>query len=258
MQTIYTQLDKLLEKGERVALVSTASLRSSAPEEIGTRVIVTENGETFGSLGGGEIESQVVAEARKIIRSGKPHRLLLRVRPEEEKKRGMLPGGTLKFLIEPLAEIPRLFIFGAGAISRPLSEFGRELGFRITIIDEDRRFLQPQIFPKTKLMEIPRFQEIHNYLHFNNSSYLVIATRNHQFDEYLLEQLAGVGAKYLGLVHGKKKARAMFERLREKGVKEEALKSVFVPAGLGIKAFTLEEIALLIMAEIIKVRRQNL
>jgi xanthine dehydrogenase accessory factor len=255
---IYSQLCHLIEGGERVALVSSASLRSSAPGEGGTRAIVTEHGEIFGSLGGGEIETRVAEEARRIIPSGKPQRLLLRVSPEEENKRGMLPGGSLKFLIEPLSEIPRLFIFGAGALSRFLAEFGRTMGFRVTVIDEERRFLDRKFFPGSELLEIPHFQNLLDHLGLTVSSYLVIATRNHQYDETVLEQLAGAGVKYLGLVHGRKKARGMFERLRARGVEEANLKKVFAPAGLGIKAFTLEEIALLIMAEIIKVRRENL
>ncbi len=258
MRNIYQQLFKLLEKGERVALVSSGSLRSSAPREDDTRIIVTGKGETFGSLGGGDIESRVVEEARKIIISGKPQRLRLRVSPEEAKKRGMPPEGALKFLIEPLGEIPHLFILGAGAISRFLAEFGLTLGFRVTVIDTDRRFLDPQIFPETVLLEVPRFQGLLGRLHLTASSYLVIATRNHQYDEAVLEQLVGCEVKYLGLVEGRKPARALFGRLREKGIEEGALREVFSPAGLGIKGFTMEEIALLIMAEIIKIRRQNL
>lgn len=258
MKNIYTQLFKLLEQGERVALVSSGSLRSSSPREDDTRLIVTGEGRTFGSLGGGEVETRVVEETLKIIRSGKPQRLLLRVSPEEEKKRGMLPGGTLKYLIEPLAEIPHLYIFGAGAISRFLAGFGLTLGFRVTIIDEEERFLNPEILPGATLVAIPRFQDILKHLPIVRSAYLLIATRNHQYDQEVLFQLASLPSSYLGLVHGRKKARSLFARLQKLGIKKETLRHVHAPAGLGIKAFTLEEIALLIMAEIIQIRRKDL
>lgn len=69
--------------------------------------------------------------------------------------------------------------------------------------------------------------------------------------------LAGALAKqasYVGMIGSAKKVAALFERLREKGVEQEALDRVFTPIGLDLGGETPEEIALAIMAEILMVK----
>ena len=50
---------------------------------------------------------------------------------------------------------------------------------------------------------------------------------------------------------------ALCKFLQSKGIPESSLKSVHVPIGLDIKASTIDEIALSIIAEIVSVRRMG-
>ncbi|MEA3361301.1 MAG: XdhC family protein, partial [Thermodesulfobacteriota bacterium] len=61
---IYPILFRLIENEEKVALVSIASIRSSAPHETHTMMIVKEDGDIIGSVGGGDIEIYVIKKAQ--------------------------------------------------------------------------------------------------------------------------------------------------------------------------------------------------
>ncbi|MEA3359452.1 MAG: XdhC family protein [Thermodesulfobacteriota bacterium] len=77
----------------------------------------------------------------------------------------------------------------------------------------------------------------------------MIATRGHKYDEKVLFQVLQGNAKYIGLIHSQKKIKALFDRLRSKGIAESVLKSVHVPIGFDINASTFDEIALSIIVE---------
>ena len=252
---LYSTLFRLVEKREKVALVTTASIRASAPHETNTMMIVKEDGNTIGSVGGGDIESYVIKKAQETIQRGEPERVLVGVSPKEEKKRGMEPGGKLKFFIEPIKTTPTIYLFGAGALAIPLSKIGRLMGFKIIVIDNDPQFANAHRLPDADLILTDGFDDLLSKFDLNSSSYVVICTRGHEYDETVLRQVLKGKPQYIGLIHSQKKVKALFNRLQSKGIPESSLKSVHVPIGSNINASTLDEIALSIIAEIVSVRR---
>jgi xanthine dehydrogenase accessory factor len=71
----------------------------------------------------------------------------------------------------------------------------------------------------------------------------------------VLEWAIGTPARYIGMIGSKTKVKTIFAHLLDKGVTQKKLDSVYSPIGLEIGAQTPEEIAVSILAEIIKVRR---
>lgn len=255
---IYHTLFQLIENGEKVALVSVASIRSSAPNETDTMMIVKEDGDIIGSLCGGDTELEVIERAKKLIQKGEPERMLVSVSTEEEKRRGMEPEGKLKFFIEPMNTIPTIYLFGAGALAVPLSKMGSFAGFKIIVVDNDPYFANGQRIPDADLLYTDGFDNLVERFDFNSSSYIVIATRDHKYDEIVLFQVIKAKSKYIGLIKGQKNKEALFGRLRSKGISDDLLSTVHAPIGLKINASTLDEIAMSIMAEIISVRRMRI
>lgn len=95
-------------------------------------------------------------------------------------------------------------------------------------------------------------------LRINKSSYIVTVTRNHQYDELVLEQALATQANYIGLMGSKARNKVAFSHFLTKGISQEQLNKVYNPIGLEIDAQTPEEIAVSILAEIIIVRRSGL
>ncbi len=74
-------------------------------------------------------------------------------------------------------------------------------------------------------------------------------------DEGALEQALKIQAGYIAFVASRKKWQAVSAYLSEKGIAGVRINAVKVPAGLDIGAASPEEIAVSILAEIIKVQR---
>ena len=90
----------------------------------------------------------------------------------------------------------------------------------------------------------------------NEASFVVVATMGNG-DEEGLQAVVGTTPRYLGLVASEKKARSLFEYLRDKGATDEEIARIKCPAGLELGGETMPEIALSVMAEITRVRREK-
>jgi xanthine dehydrogenase accessory factor len=74
-------------------------------------------------------------------------------------------------------------------------------------------------------------------------------------DEEAVAHALSTPAGYVSLVASRKRADAVLDHVRQRGVRDEQLARVKAPAGLEIGAETLEEVAVSILAEIVSVRR---
>jgi xanthine dehydrogenase accessory factor len=88
----------------------------------------------------------------------------------------------------------------------------------------------------------------------DESSYIIIVTRGHLNDKTVLEQSLRTGAKYIGMIGSRRKKAMIYETLLEQGFTQKDLDRVSSPIGLEIGAETPGEIAVSIVAELIKVR----
>jgi xanthine dehydrogenase accessory factor len=73
-------------------------------------------------------------------------------------------------------------------------------------------------------------------------------------DEEALAEALRSGAGYIGLLANTKRSAEVLAALRHQGFSEEQLKQIHAPAGIEIGAKSPEEIALSIMAEIVRCR----
>jgi xanthine dehydrogenase accessory factor len=255
MNDIYSEIVRIKAEGEEAALATIVSAAGSTPREEGAKMLVRADGSILGTIGGGSLEAQVIKEALKVIGQDKPKRLHFSLTAQKVEDKGMLCGGEAEVFIEPIFSPPILYIFGGGHISLPLAKMGKILGFKIAVIDDRGEFANADRFPEADTILAEDFTRAFSRLKIDRSSYIVIVTRNHQYDDMVLEWAAGTKAKYIGMIGSKTKTRAVFSHLRAKGIAKELLDKVHAPIGLEIKAQTPEEIAVSILAEVIKTRR---
>jgi len=167
----------------------------------------------------------------------------------------MICGGDTEVFIEPIRSAPTLIIFGGGHISLALSKIGKLIGFKVAVIDDRAEFANQERFPEADQILAEDFRTAFSRLTINKASYIVIVTRGHHYDELVLELALGTEPKYIGMIGSRSKNKAVFSHLRAKGIPQERLDKVHAPIGLEIHAHTPEEIAVSILAEVIKVRR---
>jgi xanthine dehydrogenase accessory factor len=253
---LYQEINRIIAAGEEAALATIVSASGSTPREVGAKMLIRADGSIMGTVGGGSLEAEVIKQAAGVIKAGQSRQFNFNLTAEGGDL-GMICGGDTDVFIEPLAPPPALYIFGGGHISLPLAKIGKLVGFTVGVIDDRAEFANPQRFPEADLVLATEFSNAFTKLAVNKSGYIVIVTRNHAFDELVLELALGTPARYIGMIGSKSKNRDVFNHLLAKGISKEQIDRVHAPIGLKISAQTPEEIAVSIMAEVINVRRSQ-
>jgi xanthine dehydrogenase accessory factor len=252
-QEIYKELVRLAAESQDAALVTIISTTGSTPREEGAKMLVRSDGSILSTIGGGSLEGKIIREAVTAMRIGKAKRLSYHLTDGENA--GMVCGGDLEVFIEPVLAEPYLFIFGGGHIGLVLAKIARLLGFKIIVVDDRPDFAKPQRFPEAEQTLATDYSTAFSKLNVKNTDYIVILTNAHKNDEVVLEQALKTGANYIGMIGSLKKNELIFANLRAKGHPQELLDKVYTPIGLRIRAQTPTEIAISILAEMIKKRR---
>jgi xanthine dehydrogenase accessory factor len=160
-----------------------------------------------------------------------------------------------QFLSEPVFTAGTLYIFGGGHIGQKLAPLATQVGFNTVVMDDREEFISKELFPTAdRLIKVDNFRDVFDELAIDPDSYLVIVTRGHAHDKTVLAQALKTKAGYIGMIGSKTKCQTTFQNLIEEGFSSEGIKKVHAPIGLEIGAETPEEIAISILAELIKVR----
>jgi len=253
MLDIYQEIAKIAAEGRSAALVTVITADRSTPRDVGAKMLVRPDGSIVGSIGGGSVEALLIKKAISVMSEGIPCRHHISLVPGAEP--GMICGGEMEVFIEPILPMPTMFIFGGGHIALTLSRVGRMLDFNIVVIDDRKDYANYDRFPDASMVLSEDIDTAFSKLKVNESSYIVIVTRGHKTDEKALELALKTQAKYIGMIGSKTKVKTIFQNLSDRGISQEMLDKVYSPIGLEIHAETPEEVAVSILAELIKVRR---
>lgn len=160
-----------------------------------------------------------------------------------------------RLYLDPITGAQRLIIAGAGHIAQPLCALGAMLGFHVTVIDDRAAFANRERFPNADAIVVKPFAAAIQSLGLDRHCYLISVTRGHAFDEQVLRAALKYPEGFIGMIGSRRRARATLERLAADGYDPRRLDEVHVPLGLDLGAETPEEIAIAIIAEIIRERR---
>ena len=166
-----------------------------------------------------------------------------------------LKGVDGELIFTPLAGVQPLIIFGGGHIGRSLCRIAAIAGFKVTVVDDRKEYTDKSRFPDAARIIAEKFVDAFEHLEVHSSASIVIVTRGHEFDREVLRKALTTSARYIGMIGSRKKVAATFTRLHEAGVPLSTLMRVRAPVGLELGAVSAEEIAVGIVAELIRVRR---
>ena len=97
---VYRTLRVRLDVEERLALATVIARTGSGPREPGAAMIISEDGTTEGTVGGGWLEARTLETARSVIREGRDVCLTLHLTSSDAAASGMICGGRVEILIE--------------------------------------------------------------------------------------------------------------------------------------------------------------
>jgi xanthine/CO dehydrogenase XdhC/CoxF family maturation factor len=89
-----------LSDGRRVALATVVETWGSAPQPVGSQLVVDDGGNFMGAVSGGCVEASVITEAADVILSGTPKMLDFGVTDETAWQAGLACGGRIRIYVE--------------------------------------------------------------------------------------------------------------------------------------------------------------
>src|SRR5215469_5109663 len=251
--------DRFLEKasqlraaGQSFAVAVVVRYQAPISGKPGDKAIITAEGKMWGWIGGGCVQPVAVKEALLALADGKPR--LIRISPTSSPENGIVnydmtchSGGTVDIFIEPVLPKPQLVILGRSPVAQTLAKLGRIMNYAVSVAAADA---QRENFPDADRLETNLDL---SQIRITPQTFIVVSTQGEDDDE-ALEKAVTAGAQYTAFVASRVKSEKVFEYLRERGIAEEKLSKVRVPAGLDIHAASPEEIAISILAEVIQVK----
>lgn len=249
------QLNIFLPQGEPLAVLTISDVKGSSPRAIGAKMIVSSQGRIWGTIGGGKLEELAIVDALNILKGN----LTYKFQYPLSEKAGQCCGGSVEILIEPLNTSPQLYIFGAGHIGTALANTMINTVFDIHVIDERSEWcLSPAIHHNVQREAISPLEFIKTQPWSNQRSWCVVMTHDHALDQALIQNLAKLNLRYLGLIGSQTKWRRFRNRLFKESLSDDQLNSVHCPIGIDIGGETPQEIAISVSAELIKLYYEDL
>ena len=294
MDEVLTHAERWLEDGEDVALATVVATRRSAPRPLGSKLAITRSGRLFGSVSGGCVEADVAERAQPVLDGAPPHLISYGIADDEAWTVGLPCGGEIDVFVErfagappiehgtsyvvvsgegvgerwhddarssthlreeeqrtvfveSVAPPPRLVAVGAGDIAEALCALARPLGWHTVVVDPRAGLATRERVPSADELVV----EWPDTIDVDEDTALVSLVHEERLDVPALRRGVEGGAFYVG---GLGSRRAQEKRREHLGAAADA---VHGPIGLDLGGETPPEIALEIMAELLRARKNG-
>lgn len=196
----------------------------------GTATLVSENEEVSGELG---------AALTKAFRTGNS---------------GAIEVDGRKLFLNVHLPQPRLVVIGAVHISQALAPMARIAGYPLEIIDPRTAFASPDRFPEVDLH--PEWPEtVLAERPLDAYTALAAVTHDPKIDDFALKAALDAGCFYVGALGSRKTHAKRVERLLALGARPEDIERIAAPIGLDIGAASPAEIAVAVLAQVVRAFR---
>ena len=250
-EALLEELLAALRERRPAATATVVKTSRSVPRHPGSMMLVFADGSQSGTVGGGEMESRVIEEARGAIRDSEP-RLRTYDLVDPNKGDPGVCGGTVDVYIQPHIPARQFVVVGCGHVGAAVVHLARWLGFEVIATDD--RDGDPEIAQAARMAD--RFvagpiQRLLDEVTIGPDAAIVVVSRNMGVDLAAIPALLATDATYIGVMGSLRRWRTTRDKLMEQGVTEEDLARLNAPIGLELNAETPEEIAVSILAEVI-------
>jgi len=228
--------------------------KGSVPRHAGSKMLIFPDGRIIGTIGGGEMESRVIARLPALLESGLPSIMRYDLADPARGDPGVC-GGQVDIFMEPILPDPTILVIGCGHVGQAVVELSHWLGFRIIACDDRADLCNPDKTPYADEYIVVPPADVAAKVAIHERTYIAVVTRGVPVDIHLLPPLLERPAPYLGVIGSRRRWATAIKRLREMGLSEEKLSRIHAPIGLELNAETPREIAVSILAEIIAAQR---
>ncbi|MGA2295991.1 MAG: xanthine dehydrogenase accessory protein XdhC [FCB group bacterium] len=251
MIDIFEKIIELRKDMTKAVLCTVVSSKGSTPRKAGSKMVVAENENIFGTIGGGVLETKVIEKALEMMNTSLPQI----VSYDLTKDLNMACGGSVEVYFESVSKQYKLYIFGAGHIAKALVRLMASLDYNIYVIDDRDNIFNDWDSDLNNSHISKIVSPYKNFLDEHPSdinTFIVIVTYEHSSDKEILRHYIKQDFAYIGMIGSKRKVeetKKLF--ISDNFATGEELEKVDMPIGLDIKAEGPEEIAISIAAKLI-------
>ncbi len=262
---LYETATRWLAEGRPAVLVQVSEARGSVPRDAGTRMLVGRD-DTEGTIGGGHLEFQAIAQARELLDQGGPvpRSLHFALGPSL----GQCCGGAVTLRLERLTAVHlagwpapqplfHLQLHGAGHVGRAIARLLATLDVRVDWIDEREAWPPPDAgtadWPAHIRTLVTDAAEA-EVAQAKAGAFFLVLTHRHDLDERITEAILRRGDfGFLGLIGSLTKRQRFVRRFEQRSIAPASIARLVCPIGLpGIEGKEPEVIALATVAQLLQ------
>lgn len=160
---------------------------------------------------------------------------------------------------EPVCAPSRLHVFGAGHVGAALVGLAAQVGFEVRVYDDRPELTSGASLTAAASVTCGPFDELAAGATIGPLDSVVVLTHGHAHDEAVLLAVLtrDVQPAYVGCIGSRRKAALTREHLAAAGVPRECADAVHLPIGEAIGAVTPSEIAVSIVAQLVRCRAER-
>lgn len=255
---LFAEIAALRARGAEAALATVIGTQGSVPGRDAMKMLVLADGTTRGTVGGGIMEEEVRRLGLEAMETESCRRAQFELSTEAVDDSELICGGTIEVFVEPLT-LPTCYLFGAGHLAHAVATIARTAGFRVVVADDRASHANAARFPDADRVIAKPFDAIFRELRpeMGRAAWCVVVTRSHRLDERCAAFCLGTPARYVGMIGSRNKVKRCHEYLAEQGIRPRDVKRLRAPIGLDLGARTHGEIAVAIVAEMVRLRRAD-
>jgi xanthine dehydrogenase accessory factor len=243
------KIEQLRKTDESCILISITQTSGSAPRSAGAKMIVLGGGKTFGTIGGGALELQVIGDALECLKQNKCQSFRYPLNALKQ-----CCGGMVELFMEPLNNRPHVHIFGAGHVGISLCNTLHGTAFNVSIIDDyPDRIKNADVPQEITLVESGWIEHLKLVNWKSSQSYAIVMTPSHEFDLQIVSALICQDANWIGMIGSKHKWIEFRKTLLAQNLAVDKIDRVRCPIGDKKIGRSPREIAIGVAAEILRI-----
>jgi len=224
----------------------------SVPGKLGATMVVRADGTTVGTVGGAALEEEVKRLAALAIERHRGDLVHFDLAAWKDGGLPSLCGGSVDIALEYVAPRPNVLLWGGGHVSEAVARLLPGLEFDHSVADDRPDYVGADRFPHADRREVVSPAELFDRLPPAEFTHLLVLGYDAAKDLQVLLAASQRFPNTIGLIASAPKREHLYAGLRERGVSREALARIRSPVGLPIGAESPAEIAVSIVAEIVR------